>query len=1148
VSNFHTDVVTIMANKRIGLSIRLLVVIWTAISTLAASEFHGTVKANGLAIPGATVTAAQGEKKVVTTTDDSGTFRFRDLAEGDWTIEVEMLGFAPFTQQIRVSPGVPPLECELKFLAAQELLAKLVPETRRPSAVAEAQPPASHPGRSGAAPRVAAASRQQPTTQTSTGPQRLELSASANGVELDQLEGAIRNEEIADLSQSAANSFIVQGSVSSALGMGAQNDWGFGGMGMGVGPMGGPEMMGMGRPGIAGSGGPEGPGQPGMAPPGVNPGFGGGPRGGGGGLGGPRGGFGGPRGGGERRGGWQGRPNALAFGNARRNPRRMYNGNLFASLDNSVWDARSFSVTGAKVEKPSYANARGGIIFGGPLRIPKLVSADKQIFFMVNYQIMRNRTGTVSQPVNMPTALERSGDFSQTFMNGAPIVIYDPTTGAPFPGNKIPPMQIHATAAALLNYFPYPNLPFAVRNYQTAWTSVNNSQNINSRVGNIRIGKKDRLNAGIGYQGSNSSTPNLFHFIDTGSGRGINASFGWSRNITARLINNVQYSFSRNRQLLSPYFANRENVAAKLGIEGSSQNPMNWGPPNLMFTNYGNLTDGNASLTRNQTSAVNESLLWMRGKHNITFGAGYRRLQFNQFADNNGRGTLSFNGFATSRFLNGVPQNGTGYDLADFLLGIPMTSSIRYGNPDKYFRGSGCDVFVNDDWRISGKFTLNFGLRWDYASPMTELYGRIVNLDIAPGFAAVSPVLPTQVGPYAGRLPKSLIHPDYNNFSPRLGIAWRPFSKDSTVVRAGYGVYYNTSIYNLIAANMAQQPPFAQVLSTSSALGNFLDIRDSFLLASAQSSMSTYAIDPDYRVGYVQTWMITIQHDLPFHMFGSVGYLGTKGTRLDQQFIPNSVPPGAVESVFPHGFIYETSNGNSIYHAAQFQLNRRFRAGFMARASYQFAKSIDNAGTGGRGQGGTPVAQNWLDLSAERGLSSFDVRHDLSVVLQYSTGMGVSGGTLLRGWKGALWKDWTISSSISLRSGNPFTAIVGGSRSQVGGIAVANTLRADATGLPVRAPGMLFNTAAFAIPLPGHWGNAGRNTIPGPTTFFLNGAFGRVFRFGERRSVDLQLQAQNLLNHVTITSWGTVLGANNYGLATDAAGMRKLTMNLRVRF
>ena len=863
-------------------------------------------------------------------------------------------------------------------------------------------------------------------------------------------------------------------------------------------------------------------------------------------MGGPE--MGGGRGGGRGGPDWQGRPNAMAFGNGRRDPRLTYNGNASFSLDNSAWDARTFSVTGANVNKPVYANGRGSVMFGGPLRIPKLVSATRRIMFTFNYEAQRNRTGTISDPVNMPTALERIGDFSQSTVSGAAVTIYDPASGSPFPGNKIPANRISATATALLKYFPNPDLSSAAQNYQTSLTGRNNSQNINSRISNVKIGSKDTINGGVGYQGTSSISPNLFQFTDTGSGRGINANLAWSHAFTTRVINNLRYTFSRNRQLSSPYFANRTNVAAELGIAGTSQSASDWGPPNLSFTNYAGLTDGNYSLSRNQTSAIGESVTWVHGLHNLSFGADYRRQQNNQLADNNGRGTYTFNGSVTSYLVNGVAQSNTGYDLADFLLGSPATSSIRYGNPDKYFRGAGYDFFVNDDWRITSKFSLNFGIRWDYATPVTELYNRLVNLDIAPGYTAAVAVEPGQSGAWSGQLPNSLIRPDRTNFSPRVGFAWRPLNKGSLVVRGGYGAYYNTSVYNIIAGNMAQQPPFAQALSVSASTANPLNIDTGFLSASNQSLSSTYAVDPNYRIGYAQTWTLSVQHDLPLGMFATAGYLGTKGTRLDQQFIPNSVAPGAAVSLLPHNFTYETSNGNSIYHAAQFQLNRRFRSGIMANAGYQFSKSIDDAGTGGRGQGNTPVAQNWLDLSAERGLSSFDARHNLTLQFQYSTGMGRSGGTLVNGWKGALMKDWTFGGNVSVRSGNPFTATVGGNRSQVSGTAVSNTLRADSTGLPVEASGLLFNTAAFSAPASGLWGNAGRNTIPGPTTFSLNGSLGRIFRIGERRSADLQFQAQNLLNHVTITNWGTVLGSTNYGLAASAASMRKMTINLRFRF
>jgi trimeric autotransporter adhesin len=716
-------------------------------------------------------------------------------------------------------------------------------------------------------------------------------------------------------------------------------------------------------------------------------------------------------------------------------------------------------------------------------------------------------------------------------------MVYDPATNTPFPNNRIPASRISATSASLLGYFPNPNLPFSIRNYQTSWTGSSNTHNLNARVMNIRLGSKDRLKGSIGYQNSGTVSPNLLR------GRGINAMLGWSRNINTRVTNNVHFSFSRMRAQLTPYSSDVRDVAGELGIEGTSHNPMNWGPPTLRFTNYATLTDGNFSLNRNQTGSIGDALMWAHRSHNYTFGGNFRRVQFNQLADTNGRGTWTFNSAATSYRIDGAAQTGTGYDLADFLLGVPTTSSIRYGNPDKYFRNSGYDLFVNDDWRIHPQFTLNFGVRWDYATPVNELYGRMVNLAIAPGFTSITPV------PAGGsELPGGLIHPDPNNFSPRVGFAWRPSGERSTIIRGGYGVYYNTSVYNIIAANMAQQPPFAQVLNLAGTISTPLSIGNGFLTASNTPSTSTYAVDPYYRIGYAQTWTLSVQRDLPFGMFGTAGYLGTKGTRLDQQFLPNSVAPGAAPSALPQGFIYQTSNGNSIYHAAQFQLNRRFRSGLGWSASYQFSKSIDNAGTGGRGQGGTPIAQNWLDYSAERGLSSFDARHNLSIQAQYGTGTGRAGGTLLQGWKGTLLKDWTVSSMLTFRSGNPFTATVGGNRSQVAGTAVSNTVRANATGLPIDAAGMLFNMAAFAEPLAGEWGNAGRNTIPGPTTLFLNGGIGRIFRLGERRSVDIQVQGQNVLNRVVITNWGTVLGANNFGLATNAAAMRRITLSLRFRF
>ena len=231
------------------------------------------------------------------------------------------------------------------------------------------------------------------------------------------------------------------------------------------------------------------------------------------------------------------------------------------------------------------------------------------------------------------------------------------------------------------------------------------------------------------------------------------------------------------------------------------------------------------------------------------------------------------------------------------------------------------------------------------------------------------------------------------------------------VVRGGYGVYYNTSVYNMIAANMAQQPPFAQVLnvSTYAWLNPLLHRQRIRCCRRTRRFDSTYAIDPYYRIGYAQTWThlraarSAVRHVR--HRWISGHERDAARPAVSAEFRRARDAP---LDLLPQGFIYQMSNGNSTYHAAQFQLNRRFRSGLGWGASYQFSKSIDNAGTGGRGQGGTPVAQNWLDYSAERGLSSFDSRHNISVQATVQHGHGYApAARCCKGWKGALLKDWT---------------------------------------------------------------------------------------------------------------------------------------------
>ena len=859
------------------------------------------------------------------------------------------------------------------------------------------------------------------------------------------------------------------------------------------------------------------------------------------------------------------------FGNKRNGSKGLYNGGIGFTFDNSALDARPFSLTGQDTPKVAYNRMTGLATLGGPLKIPRLLPNGPNFF--VAYQWTRNRDAT-TQSALMPTGPQRNGIFSAS--------VLDPLNGLPFPGNTIPKDRISPQANALLRFYPLPNFSAGSRyNYQIPIVSPTHQDALESRLSKT-LDNKNQLYGGFAFQNTRADNPNVFGFLDTTDLLGINTHVNWSHRLSQRLFFNLGYQFSRLATHVTPFFENRENISGLAGISGNNQDPRNWGPPTLSFSSgIAGLSDVQSAFNRNQASGLSYSMLWNHNGHNVMFGADFRREQFNYLSQQDPRGTFTFTGAAA------------GSDFGGFLLGIPDTSAIAFGNADKYFRQSVYDAYVTDDWRISPEFTLNAGLRWEYGAPITELYGRLVNLDILPGFSSVAPVIAANpIGALTGtRYPNSLLRPDRSGFEPRVGIALRPISGSSLVVRAGYGVYYNTSVYQNIAIQMAQQSPLSKSLSVQNSAADPLTLANGFKTSSSITP-NTFAIDPNFRVGYAQNWQLTVQRDLPGSLQLTAEYLGIKGTRGIQEFLPNTFPAGAVNPCpsCPAGYVYLTSNGNSTRQAAQLQLRRRLHNGLTATLQYTFSKSIDDmAALGGQGaagvsqtttsnnpfspitaapnpassastgsastgsastetsQPGAAIAQNWLNLSAERALSNFDQRHDVSLLMQYTTGMGLRGGTLLTGWKGALFKEWTFATQITAASGLPLTPVY---LAAVQGTGVTGTIRPEYTGAPLYAApsGFFLNPAAYVASLPGQWGNAGRNSITGPAQFVLNASMGRTFRLNDRFNLDLRIDSTNALNHVTFTSWNTTVTSAQFGLPVSANAMRSLQTSLRVRF
>lgn len=854
---------------------------------------------------------------------------------------------------------------------------------------------------------------------------------------------------------------------------------------------------------------------------------------------------------------------APAFGNRRPNSKGLYNGGLGAIIDNSAFDARPFSITGQQLPKDTYSRITGLFTVGGPLRIPHLLNRGPNFF--VAYQWTRSSDASTLSGL-VPTFAERNGDLSGLLdAQGQPLTIYNPATGLPFTG----PVPVSPQAAALLDLYPLPNvIGNSVYNYQTEVLNTSHIDALQSRL-NRQIGRRDDVYGTFGFRSSRGGNTNLFDFLDATDTLGIETSLNWEHRYPRQTFVLLGYEFTRFRTLLRPQFDNRENISGQAGITGNDQDASEWGPPTLTFSSgFAGLSDAVSEFNRNRTDAFSVKVTKMFRRHNFDFGGDFRKQAFNELAQANPRGAFTFTGAATA--IPGGSASPTGSDLADFLLGIPDASALAFGNADKYFRQPVYDAFFRDDWRLRPELTIDAGIRWEYGAPMTELYGRLVNLDIAQGFTAVAPVLASDpVGPLTGtKFPGSLVRPDYRGIEPRIGISWRPIPASTLVVRAGSGVYDDTSVYLSAMESMAQQAPLSTSLSVSNSASCALTLADGFR-SCGTTTPDIFAIDPNLRIGYAQDWQLSVQRDLPGAMVVTATYLGIKGTHGMQQFLPNTYPIGAANPCpsCPIGFIYRTSNGNSTREAGRIQLRRRLRSGLAGSLDYTYAKALDDdAQLGAQGHEAsssstspigafeptapTPspvVAQNWLNPAAERGLSNFDQRHLLKAQLQYTTGMGLGGETLLNGWKGTLFKEWTGLTQISFGSGLPQTPIY---LANVPGTAFTNTIRPDLTGASVtQAPhGFFLNDAAYAAPAAGQWGTARRNSITGPTQFSLDASLSRTFRMRSRFNLDTRIDSTNLLNHATYTSWNTVVNSATFGLPSAANAMRSLEITARLRF
>ena len=870
----------------------------------------------------------------------------------------------------------------------------------------------------------------------------------------------------------------------------------------------------------------------------------------------------GGRGGGPGGGGGENFQNAMIFfsGLGGRRPRvNRLRGNVFERYTNSAFDALPYPLNAPQSRQIASYSEQAGFSIGGPLHIPHVYNGKDKTSFFVHYNLQRSRVPFDSY-ATVPTLLERMGNFAETVIPSGPLggtipVIYQPQSGslgprAPFPGNQIPETMFDSASVGLLQYIPVPNLRESIQNFHLQEALPASNDRFMARVGQ-ELSKKDNLSAYYFFNSSRSTTvSNLPAFTSNTSVRSQNFNLTETHTFNPQIVNSLTFNFNRQRTSLLNPFANTQNVAADLGITGVSEDPLDWGIPAIDFTNFESLNLAIPSLTRNQTTRVFDFVTLNHNKHNLRFGGELRRVQVNTLTNPDARGTFTFNGYTTSDFTaNGQPVAGTGFDFADFLLGLPQATSVRFGTSANYVRSWVYSGFVQDDWRASSRLTFDYGLRYEYFQPFTEKYGHLSDLEIGPGFSSAGVVTGLDPGPF----PSSLLRADANNFAPRFGLAFRPWTRRQLVLRAGYGIFYDGSIYNRLVPNLESQPPFAQASTLLTSPSQVLTLQNGFPAQGPNTLTNTYAVDPNFRTPYAQTWNFNLQDELARSIILTIGYVGTKGTKLDLLLGPN--PAGSGNTANALQYDYETSGASSIYHALQVSLRRQFRSGLSFRGSYTYSKSIDD--TASVGGAGSVVAQNYLDVEAERSLSVFNRTHQFLLNYNYELPFGDRKPFLNHG--GALARtfgNWQLSGVTTLESGTPSTARVLGNTGSAGGTGAYFSLRADSTGLPVtltssaRTALEYFNTAAFTLPPTGQLGNASRNTIPGPPMYNFNVSLDRQITFSRERGItgDFRIEADNIFNTPNFMTLATVVNATNFGRVTSVNAMRTIAFSLRLRF
>jgi len=833
-------------------------------------------------------------------------------------------------------------------------------------------------------------------------------------------------------------------------------------------------------------------------------------------------------------------------------------GSLFYYHSNNALNARSFFAS-EKPKGPILHNFGGS--FGGPVVIPHVYDGHNRTFFYFTYE-RQNFPGEYSGTGIVPDAKMQTGDFSELLPD---TVLTDPTTGQPFPGNIIPASRVSSVALNLQSFgFLQPNFGpadlYAPGSSGYNWVGIFPTADHDTRYVtrlDHQISSRDALSARASLRMApeplqfDADLPIFVH----NQGRSTqNAYISETHSFSSTLLNEFRVGFSRDASDLAGAHRGAQ-VVQQVGLQGIDLSTKGnlAGVPDVNFNNFSSMYEFPTYFWRTQTLEFLDNVTWVKGKHNLKAGFLLRHIDNNiSQCCSSDFGTLNFDGFAT------------GFDYADFLLGLPHSSDRYSRNQPSVPQYNEWGFFVQDNYQVSGKLTLNLGLRYEYFPSIVDKYDMAFSFDPKTGNLILAssrsqrllnPLFPKSIplvlASAAGYPARSLLENDNKNLGPRVGFAYRPLGNTRTVVRGGYGVYYTRLVYTREPQFGGGGPFISDETFTNTIVNGApsLQFPNPFPGVGALGTQSISANAKFLRTPMSQQWNLTVERELPGAVVARVGYRGMRVTQLPysgdiNKPYPSADPAGENFFRYPNFYsvYFNQSGGNRNLQALDVSVERKFAQGLTFQSGWTWAKNLAEGNPDGEGI--DYAAENPYNRQREYGNAQWVPRHRWASYLQYDLpyGKGKRFGSTAPKAVTSVLGNWGTSLVTLFQTGQFLTPgfdgadpsntrTYGGRPDQVGAWNVSNSTITQ-----------WFNPSAFAIPPNGRYGNAANGVIVGPGLANLDFGLFRYFNIKERVRAQLRMTAANFFNHPNFGNPNTDISSRNVGRIRSVQGRRADTL------